>query len=150
MPATRRRHFRSARKLGSGGYQSRYWHAVARYVAPETFPPKRDDGLKNRGVGSLRTRLEPINIDKVGGWERQKVQGQPGDIAVGGDGSVWGLGKYTAGGNGPVYYWDPTTSTWKTPRAGGRRAHRRRRRRRRVGRELRRNSYCARPQQVAQ
>ena len=118
MPATRRRHFRSARKLGSGGYQSRYWHAVARYVAPETFPPKRDDGLKNRGVGSLRTRLEPINIDKVGGWERQKVQGQPGDIAVGGDGSVWVSGS-TPRGNGPVYYWDSDDIHVEDPEGGG-------------------------------
>ena len=150
MPATRRRHFRSARKLGSGGYQSRYWHAVARYVAPETFPPKRDDGLKNRGVGSLRTRLEPINIDKVGGWERQKVQGQPGDIAVGGDGSVWGLGKYTAGGTAPSI-------------TGIRRHPRGRPRGRGGGVRIAAggdgvvwvvnsagNSYCARPQQVAQ
>ena len=109
------------------------------------------DGLKNRGVGTLRTRLEPINIDKVGGWEWQKVQGQAGDIAVGGDGSVWALGKYTAGGNGPVYYWDTPTSTWKNPKAGG------------AGVRIAAggdgvvwvvnsagNSYCARPQQVAQ
>jgi hypothetical protein len=109
------------------------------------------DGLKNRAVGTLRTRLEPINIDKVGGWEWQKVQGQAGDIAVGGDGSVWALGKLPAGGNAPVYYWDAPTSTWKNPKAGG------------AGVRIAAggdgvvwvvnaagNSYCARPQQDAQ
>ncbi len=107
------------------------------------------DGLKNRAVGTLRLRLEPINIDKVGGWEWQKVQGQAGDIAVGGDGSVWALGKIPAGGNAPVYYWDAPTSSWKNPKAGG------------AGVRIAAggdgvvwvvnsagNSYCARPHQV--
>ena len=96
------------------------------------------DGLKNRAVGGFRTRLEPINIDKVGGWEWQLVPGKARDVAVGGDGSVWVLGEYDASGNGAVHYWDTATSTWKFPKAGGPAAHRRRRRRRRVGRERRR------------
>ena len=54
-------------------------------------------------VGSIRTRLEPINIDKVGGWEWQQVGGKARDVAVGGDGSVWVIGQYDAAGNGAVH-----------------------------------------------
>jgi len=42
MAVTRRRHFGSARKLPSGRYQARYWHAGTRHIAPETFPTKAD------------------------------------------------------------------------------------------------------------
>jgi Domain of unknown function (DUF4157)/Tectonin domain len=109
------------------------------------------DGFKNRAVGALRLRLEPVNIDKVGGWEWQKVQGQAGDIAVGGDGVVWALGKIPAGGDAPVYYWDASKSSWEKPKAGG------------AGVRIAAggdgvvwvvnaagNSYCARPQQASQ
>jgi integrase len=40
MAVTRRRHFGSARKLPSGRYQARYWHAGTRHIAPETFSTK--------------------------------------------------------------------------------------------------------------
>jgi integrase len=42
MPATRRRHFGSVRKLPSGRFQARYWHTDARHIAPETFAAKAD------------------------------------------------------------------------------------------------------------
>ncbi len=42
MAATRRRHFGSVRKLPSGRYQARYWHAGERYTSPETFAAKAD------------------------------------------------------------------------------------------------------------
>lgn len=42
MPATKRRHFGSVRKLPSGRYQARYWHDADRHTAPETFPTKAD------------------------------------------------------------------------------------------------------------
>lgn len=42
MPPARRRHFGSVRKLPSGRYQARYWHAGATHVAPETFKAKAD------------------------------------------------------------------------------------------------------------
>jgi integrase len=42
MPAPRRRHFGSVRRLPSGRYQARYWHAGARHIAPETFVAKAD------------------------------------------------------------------------------------------------------------
>ena len=107
------------------------------------------DGFKNRGVGTLRLRLEPINIDKVGGWEWQLVPGKARDVAVGGDGSVWNIGQYAEGGQGAVQYWDTATSTWKVPKAAG------------AGVRIAAggdgvvwvvnsagNSYCARPHQV--
>ena len=37
-----RRHFGSVRKLPSGRYQARYWHAGAECVAPSTFVTKAD------------------------------------------------------------------------------------------------------------
>jgi integrase len=42
MPAVRRRHFGSVRKLPSGRYQARYLHAGGRHIAPETFAAKAD------------------------------------------------------------------------------------------------------------
>lgn len=42
MPSTRRRHFGSVRKLPSGRYQARYWHAGLSRAAPETFKTKSD------------------------------------------------------------------------------------------------------------
>ena len=107
------------------------------------------DGLKNRVVGSFRMRLEPINIDKVGGWEWQQVGGKARDVAVGGDGSVWvhrpvrlsgGERRRPLLGYGDVHMEAPEGR-------GSRRAHRRRWRRRRVGRELRRPYLLRRPHQ---
>jgi integrase len=40
MPAARRRHFGNVRRLPSGRYQARYWHAGADHAAPSTFPTK--------------------------------------------------------------------------------------------------------------
>lgn len=42
MPTTRRRHFGSVRKLPSGRYQVRYWHAGASRAAPQTFKARAD------------------------------------------------------------------------------------------------------------
>ncbi len=42
MAVTRRRHFGSVRKLPSGRYQARYWHAGTRHIALETFTAKAD------------------------------------------------------------------------------------------------------------
>ena len=42
MPAPQRRHFGSVRKLPSGRYQARYWHAGGRHIAPDTFATKAD------------------------------------------------------------------------------------------------------------
>lgn len=42
MPRVTRHHFGGLRKLPSGRYQARYYHAGARYPAPTTFPTKAD------------------------------------------------------------------------------------------------------------
>ena len=42
MATTRRRHFGSVRKLPSGRFQARYWHAGADHAAPSTFSTKAD------------------------------------------------------------------------------------------------------------
>ena len=42
VPTTRRRHFGSVRKLPSGRYQVRYWHAGVTHAAPETFSAKAE------------------------------------------------------------------------------------------------------------
>jgi len=42
VPTTRRRHFGSVRKLPSGRYQARYWHAGVTHAAPETFSTKSE------------------------------------------------------------------------------------------------------------
>ena len=42
MPSSRRNHFGSVRKLPSGRYQARYWHAAAMRSAPVTFSAKAD------------------------------------------------------------------------------------------------------------
>ncbi len=42
VPRARRNHFGGIRKLPSGRYQARYWHAGAHYSAPMTFLTKAD------------------------------------------------------------------------------------------------------------
>lgn len=42
VPTTRRRHFGSVRKLPSGRYRARYWHAGVSHAAPETFGAKAE------------------------------------------------------------------------------------------------------------
>jgi integrase len=42
MPTAGRRHFGSVRKLPSGRYQARYWHAGSTHIAPATFTTKAD------------------------------------------------------------------------------------------------------------
>jgi integrase len=42
VPSSRRNHFGSVRKLPSGRYQARYWHAAAMHSAPVTFSAKAD------------------------------------------------------------------------------------------------------------
>ncbi len=42
VPTTRRRHFGSVRKLPSGRYQVRYWHAGTSRSAPQTFKTRTD------------------------------------------------------------------------------------------------------------
>ena len=42
MPRARRNHFGGIRKLPSGRYQARYWHAGAHHSAPMTFLTKAD------------------------------------------------------------------------------------------------------------
>ena len=42
MPQARRSHFGSVRKLPSGRYQARYWHAGEMRAAPATFMAKAD------------------------------------------------------------------------------------------------------------
>ena len=71
------------------------------------------DGLKNRAVGTLRTRIAPVNIDNTGGWRWAVLPGQATDVAVGGDRFVWSIGTLGPDGNGPVQYWDPASSNWQ-------------------------------------
>jgi hypothetical protein len=42
VPQRRRNHFGSVRKLPSGRYQARYWHAGAEHSAPVTYLTKAD------------------------------------------------------------------------------------------------------------
>ncbi len=77
------------------------------------------DGLKNRLVGGIRTRLAPVNIDSTGGWRWEQVAGKATDIAVGGDGVVWSLGALDAQGNGPVQRWEPSSSSWQAHGGAG-------------------------------
>jgi hypothetical protein len=78
------------------------------------------DGLKNRLVGSIRTRLAPVNIDVTGGWRWDGVTGSALDVAVGGS-TAWSLdaSHLDGQGNGPVQSWDQTTSKWVTSGGAG-------------------------------
>ncbi|WP_380167874.1 DUF4157 domain-containing protein [Jannaschia sp. R86511] len=69
------------------------------------------DGVKNRLVGFLRTRLAPITIDSTGGWRWAGVEGEALDVAVGADGVAWALDadRLDAQGNGRVRYRDQLT-----------------------------------------
>ena len=77
------------------------------------------DGVKNRGVGMLRTRFAPVNIDSTGGWRWEGIPGKATDIAVGGNGSVWAIGAIGSDGNGGVHLWNPATSSWDKPVGAG-------------------------------
>ncbi len=70
------------------------------------------DGFKNRAVGTFRKRLSPVNIDNTGGWRWAAVPGEATDIAVGGDRSIWSVGRRGSDGNGLVQHWDAATSSW--------------------------------------
>ncbi|MGI8808046.1 MAG: eCIS core domain-containing protein [Acidimicrobiales bacterium] len=78
------------------------------------------DGFKNRAVGSLRKRIEPVNIDKAGGWTWVQVLGKATDIAVGGDGWAWSVGEIGTDHNGPVQEWNSALTEWRTASAAGR------------------------------
>lgn len=80
---------------------------------------KQFDGLKNRAVGTLRTRLAPVNIDSTGVWHWNHIAGKAIDIAVGGDQTVWCIGPAAANGDGPVQRWDAASASWKGQNGAG-------------------------------
>lgn len=60
------------------------WNTGLRDRATRWFP-----NLKILGVRLAEPRMRKISIDASGGWCWQELPGRAGDIAVGGDGSVW-------------------------------------------------------------
>lgn len=77
------------------------------------------DGVKNRAVGLIRSRIAPVNIDSTGGWRWAGVAGKATDIAVGGDRSVWSIGALGGDHNGPVQRWNPASSAWDSVTGAG-------------------------------